>query len=104
MKRHGWIAAIGSLAAVAVVAALAPIAVGVALAGAAGLVLVLWAPPAFSLALPFVVVQALGEGLRLPGLPLGAAQLCYLPLAAVIVLRCPAGLARLTRPLDRGVG
>jgi O-antigen ligase len=89
------------LAVVAAATVLVPGLVAMGVAGAAILALVLWAPPVWSLALPVVLVQVAGEGLHLPALPLGVAQLAYLPAAGAVALHRMAGLSRLTGPVDR---
>jgi O-antigen ligase len=91
------------LAVVAAAGAVRPQMAVAACATLAVCALVMWAPPVLTLALPIIVVQVLGEGLRLPGWPLGAAQLCYPIVVAAVLLRRSEYLPRLTGPIDRGM-
>jgi O-antigen ligase len=103
MTRLKSLAVPAGLAVVVAAGAARPQWAGAAAAAAALTALVFWAPPVLVLTLPIVAVQVLGEGLVLPGMPLGVAQLCYPLVMAVVLLRRSQYLPRLTRPLDRGM-
>jgi O-antigen ligase len=103
MKRLTSLAVPVGLAVVVAAGAARPLWAAAAGAAAAVTALLFWAPPVLMLTVPIVVVQVLGEGLVLPGMPLGVAQLGYLLIIAVVLLRRSEYLPRLTGPLDRGM-
>lgn len=83
MKRFAWMVPPLALAVLVTMGTLMPSLALKAIALATGLAIVAWSPPVLLLGIPFVLVQVLGSGLRVPGLPLAVPQLSYLVVAAV---------------------
>jgi hypothetical protein len=101
MKRFAWMVPPLALAVLVTLGTLMPKYGFMAIALATGLAVIAWSPPVLLLGIPFVLVQVLGNGLRVPGLPLAVPQLSFLVVAAVACKYAYQHPKRLTSPNDR---